>query len=119
MDNFGRLVRETRKQLKITAEELALKVGVDRTYISKIENHFLLPSPELLDKISRFINLPPVAIAAYFKEKYPKFNITLTPSKNIELALGDIHKIERSIQKSNAEAKDIDNYLSSRKSHKK
>lgn len=35
---FGKILRSRRKQLKLSQEELALKIGKHRPYISRIEN---------------------------------------------------------------------------------
>ena len=35
---FGEIVKSRRQELKITQEQLALKIGKKRTYISRIEN---------------------------------------------------------------------------------
>ncbi len=37
MDNFGKLVRDRRKQEKLNQEELAQAVGISRNYLSQIE----------------------------------------------------------------------------------
>jgi transcriptional regulator with XRE-family HTH domain len=49
---LGKAIREQRKKIKITAESLAEKIGVDRTYISKIENKGWLPSSKTMQKIA-------------------------------------------------------------------
>jgi transcriptional regulator with XRE-family HTH domain len=49
MNRFGELLREARKQAKLTQQELAEKVGVDDSYISKIETGtFQPPSREVV-----------------------------------------------------------------------
>lgn len=35
---IGELLKETRKSMKVTQEELALKTGTKKSYISKLEN---------------------------------------------------------------------------------
>ena len=52
---FGEAVRKRRKELNLTAEKLAQKVGVDRTYISKIEKHNLLPSIPIVRKLDKHL----------------------------------------------------------------
>jgi transcriptional regulator with XRE-family HTH domain len=51
--DFGKVIRARRKELGITGEELAKKVGVVRTYISKIESKGSLPSFNLMKKIEK------------------------------------------------------------------
>ena len=50
-NSLGQLIRTRRKELGLTIEELARKVGIDRTYLTKIEKHDWLPSPEVLTHI--------------------------------------------------------------------
>ena len=45
METFGQTVKKLRKAKKLTQLELAEKIGVDFTYISKIENDRTMRSP--------------------------------------------------------------------------
>ena len=56
INELGKAIRNRREELKITAEELAKKVGIDRTFVSKIENHGLLPSRLVLARIEKALN---------------------------------------------------------------
>ena len=58
---IGTVIKQRRKELKLTARELAQKAGIDRTYVSKIENQNLIPELEKLIKIqvALDINLMP------------------------------------------------------------
>jgi transcriptional regulator with XRE-family HTH domain len=53
---FGRRLRELRQSRKMTLRDLAAKVGVGFTYLSKIENHKLeeghSPSEKLIHKLA-------------------------------------------------------------------
>jgi transcriptional regulator with XRE-family HTH domain len=55
--NFGERIRELRKALNLGQRELAKKIGVSHTYVSKIENEKLdfgdYPSEELIVKIAK------------------------------------------------------------------
>ena len=70
--DIGEIVRSQRKKLGLTADKLAEKVGVDRTYISKIENHNLFPSPDIISKLSDILQIN--LVAAWFFEKFPEKN---------------------------------------------
>lgn len=48
---LGKLIKARRKELKLTAEDLAKKAHINRTYISKIERHGFLPSIEIMSVI--------------------------------------------------------------------
>ncbi len=47
----GRLVHATRKEEKVTQEELARRLGMNKSYISKIENGVIEPSASLFFRI--------------------------------------------------------------------
>jgi transcriptional regulator with XRE-family HTH domain len=55
--SFGQRVRELRRQYRLTQRELADKLKVDFTYISKIENDKLEapPSEELIRRLASFL----------------------------------------------------------------
>lgn len=58
MRTFGELIKEARKEKKITQRELASLIGVDFTYISKIETGALEPpSEEVIKKISKILDI--------------------------------------------------------------
>ena len=68
--HLGAIIKAQRKKLKLTAEILAKKAGIDRTYISKIENHNLIPSWEILVAIGR--ELKTNLHTLYFEQKHPE-----------------------------------------------
>lgn len=47
-------IKNYREQKGITQEELAEKLGIIRTYLSKLENQKFSPGPELMAKICSF-----------------------------------------------------------------
>jgi len=57
MSDFGLIIKNLRKEQRITQRDLAEKVGVDFTYISKIENGQLknFPSTETIIKIAEVL----------------------------------------------------------------
>ena len=67
---LGGLLKAQRKKLKLTAEELADKAGIDRTYITKIETDDKLPSPVIMEKITNALSDEDL-FKAYIKIKYP------------------------------------------------
>ena len=69
---LGTIIRERRKALGITAEELAKKVGIDRTFVSKIENDKLLPSSQVLERIGKILKTNSL-IEPYVNQKSPFF----------------------------------------------
>ena len=57
MSDFGSVLKNLRKERRVTQRELADKVGVDFTYISKIENGRLenSPSEKTISEIARVL----------------------------------------------------------------
>lgn len=49
-------IQNYRKGLDISQEEMADALWIQRTYLSKIENHVHSPGPELMKKICEFFN---------------------------------------------------------------
>jgi transcriptional regulator with XRE-family HTH domain len=63
---FGQLLKEIRHDKNVSQRELALSVGVDFTYISKIENDRLPPpSAETIIKIAESLKVPPEILLAH------------------------------------------------------
>lgn len=59
MTTFGERIRELRKAKNLTLRDVAAKVKVNFTYVSKIENHKLdfgeYPSEELIRKLAKVL----------------------------------------------------------------
>lgn len=56
--DLGGIIKEERKSKKITQRELAVLIGVDFSYISKIENgNSQTPSKEVLTKIANTLEI--------------------------------------------------------------
>ena len=67
---LGSLLKDRRKKLKLTTEELAKKAAIDRTYITKIEKDDKLPSPAIMEKIANALSDEDL-FKVYLKIKYP------------------------------------------------
>ena len=57
--NFGELIKQARKNQGYSQRELAGKLGIDFTYLSKLENNRAeyAPKEELIRKIAYYLNL--------------------------------------------------------------
>ena len=65
--SLGQIIEDRRKELDITAEALANAIGIDRTYISKIENHNLIPSYDIIISIASELELGKDFLDLYWK----------------------------------------------------
>ena len=71
MKKLGEEIRSRRQSLKLTAKDLAHKLGVDPTYITYIERHDKIPSPALMDKIENVLGDKTLS-TIYLRTKYPE-----------------------------------------------
>jgi transcriptional regulator with XRE-family HTH domain len=70
MENLGAAIRKRREELNFKVYELADAVGVDPVYITRIEKHGKLPSPIIMEKISKALSDEDL-FKTYLKLKYP------------------------------------------------
>jgi len=70
MENLGAAIRKRREELNFKVYELADTVGVDPVYITRIEKHGKLPSPIVMEKISKALSDEDL-FKTYLKLKYP------------------------------------------------
>ena len=63
-ERFGRWLKYQREYVKLTQRELAAKLKVTPSYVSKIENAKteMQPSLEVLDAMANIFNLLPIAV---------------------------------------------------------
>ena len=54
--SFSEQLRRTRKEKKLTVEQLANKVGCSKSYISQLENDVAKPSVTMLGKLSKALD---------------------------------------------------------------
>lgn len=67
MSAFAELIQQKRKAKELTLEELAVKLDVDKSYLSKLENDRVpAPSKDLIKKISEalFIDYEQLSLLA-------------------------------------------------------
>lgn len=61
------MLKKRRKKLGISQRKLAKKLKVDRSYLSKVENHkFNNVNMKFITKISKELNLNPVEVFLFF-----------------------------------------------------
>lgn len=57
-EKFGTTIRELRLRKSISQEKLALDAGIDRTYIGDIEKGTRNVSIEVIEKLSKYFQMP-------------------------------------------------------------
>ena len=57
LENIGLNIRKYRKQMKLSQVDLAVEVGIDRSYLSEIENGRVNPSVNILYAISDSLDI--------------------------------------------------------------
>lgn len=94
MSEFGYLLKSLRKEHKITQRRLAELIGIDFTYISKIENGSMEPPAE--DKIIKMAELfgEDADTMLLLAKKVPSnFRKTITENKNVPIFLRSADKL--------------------------
>lgn len=60
MKSFGDLLRDFRRRLSMTQQEIADRLGLSSPYIAQMESGFKPPPPEtIVDKLAKIMRLPP------------------------------------------------------------
>jgi transcriptional regulator with XRE-family HTH domain len=57
VEKFGKRLREIRKEMGRTQEEISQEIGVDRTYVGKIERGERSPSLEKVERLSECLDV--------------------------------------------------------------
>ena len=68
LENIGQNIRNLRKQQNLSQIELAVVVGIDRSYLSEIENGLTNVSINILFAIADALNTPIVQLFAENKK---------------------------------------------------
>jgi transcriptional regulator with XRE-family HTH domain len=63
---FGLAVKQRRRELGISQEELSFRAGLHRTYISDIERGSRNPSLENIDKLAKALEISISALFAHY-----------------------------------------------------
>ena len=65
MQGLGNVIRRYRKAAGLSQVELAKRLKVDQTHISKIEQEERMPSVELLSQLARCLNIPAAELISF------------------------------------------------------
>jgi len=77
---FGKILQAERKAKKISQEKLSKLSGLDRTFISLVENGKRSPTFSTILKISSALEINPSDLFLMYEKKNPNYN--LKHSKN-------------------------------------
>ena len=72
---FGKIIQEERKAKKISQEKLSKLTGLDRTFISLIENGKRNPTLPTILKISAALEILPSELFQKFEDQVPDFQM--------------------------------------------
>jgi len=72
---FGKILQEERKAKKISQEKLAKLSGLDRTFISLIENGKNSPSFSTILKICSALEIAPSELFSIYEKKDPEYTV--------------------------------------------
>lgn len=88
MNDFGKLLKSLRLEKKITQRKLAELVGIDFTYISKIENGTMEPPAEnTIVKIAEILGEDPDQMIIMAKKIPSHFQKIITDNKEVPMLL--------------------------------
>jgi len=88
MNDFGKLLKSLRLEKKITQRKLAELVGIDFTYISKIENGTMEPPAEnTIVKIAEVLGEDPDKMIIMAKKIPSYFQKIITDNKEVPMLL--------------------------------
>ena len=94
-ESFGFTLRELRRAAKLTQRELANRIGVDFSYISKIENQRLPPpSADTIVEICRALEVKPEELLALTGKIPTNVHRTLSGSRVAQEFLSEIHEMD-------------------------
>jgi transcriptional regulator with XRE-family HTH domain len=94
MSEFGQLLKDLRKEHKITQRKLADLIGIDFTYISKIENGSMEPPAEdKIIKMAEVFNKDANELLIAAKKVPTDFHKVITENKNVPMFLRSAPKL--------------------------
>jgi len=80
VEGYGKLIKSAREALGLTQEDLARELKVKLSYIKKIENERMVPTPEIIRKLEKLLNIKLTGKAEeyeYYKEDVADYSLTL------------------------------------------
>ena len=95
--SFGQLLKELRRSKPISQRDLADKVGVDFSYISKIENDRLPPpAAQTIEKISDALEIPHEILLTHSGKVSEEIKEMITSSPEVVQFLKEVRTLNLS-----------------------
>ncbi len=89
-ETFGQILKELRRNKNISQRELADKVGVDFSYISKLENDRLAPpAAETIIRIANTLDIPSEVLLSYSGKVSDEMRDTISSSQEAMMFLNE------------------------------
>ncbi len=89
VDNYGSIIKQARERLKLTQQELAIKLAEKESIIHKLESYYLEPSIDLARKLEKFLDIN--LVSAMQEDTLSKKIIF----KDEAITIGDILKMKK------------------------
>lgn len=86
VDNFGKIIKNSREKMNISRKELAKKIKIKENILRRIESENLIPEKELAKKIEKELG---IKILQKIDESFVKKEY-----KKISLTIGDVVRID-------------------------
>ena len=96
---FGKRIKEIRKNKGLTQEQIAEKIGIEPPNVSKLESGMHFPLPENIEKIAKALNVDVKELFDFEHHKTPeelKFEIQKMIDNNPD-KLKEIYKLIKAI----------------------
>ncbi|MEM0333065.1 MAG: multiprotein bridging factor aMBF1 [Candidatus Aenigmatarchaeota archaeon] len=87
VENYGEIIRNRRIELNLTIRDLAKKIGVKESYLSKIEKGEIYPDKKTLEKMEKLLKIK-------LKDKEKEFNLEKESRKEEKLTIADVVEIK-------------------------
>ncbi len=88
-EDYGSLIKSAREKLRLTQEELALRLAEKESIIHKLESYYLEPSIELARKLEKFLG---IKLIYMMNEDMPVKKVNF---KDDSMTIGDILNIRK------------------------
>lgn len=105
---FGQILKDLRRSKSISQRELATAIGLDFSYISKIENDRLpAPSAKTIEKISEVLEVPKEILLARSGKLSDELKEALTSSPEAVKFLSEVSALNLSVNDWNTLTKSL------------